>query len=654
MAVKYSVQYRDSFNQKCRVDIATDDYNGEPKILRGAGGSACTISRDCPDDPSHPIINSKASITFLQTEDFPVDIAELQRAQDRVFTVKMYVENALKFSGFMVADGIRRPFKPATFSVNINAVDGLSLLDGIPYTHQDLEGERCTINYFRNILFSEDNLGNPLPLQWVNTLTNDEFPLEEDVFSGSLQWAASGEGFFELKDGEPIYKDCNYILEGLLRSMRCRIVQDDGIWKIQRINDIVTGEFTIREMEATLEGFDITDREINVNKTIRGKNDEGDYSFIEEDAELAILPALKTVTAIYQQDERENILPNGDMDITETLVTEEIVPINWISTSPANLFFESRDSLYSPRGKAVLINSTDSSGKYFEMVKPLPIDSDVLYETMNIGFKFMPISGFPLNGDGTIDWDAGDQFLYLVTFHDNDSDIWYLNEFGFWTKDFVALISPRVDGLKEGEVAQIDFNKFQNIPLVIPATVPIGRTNEPAIKISFFVPAVCQFALDDVYIKVPSANDKYEATFLESKNTAKEEYPLSISSSHNGFYISSFMTEFGEAGKQKFFSDAITQGVTLTNMFAQSVMRTRYIPSDVFEGSILGRNYSYAEIYDVKTLIDKKFLPLKSNWNTETNQIQLTCVEIRNDDISLQVKQNGVDYSTEPEDELEE
>lgn len=644
MAVKYSVQYKDMFNQQCRVDIANENWNGDVRILRGVSEKACVIDRDCSDDPYDTVINSKASISFWQTEDLPVDILELQLAQDREFTVKFYIENAIKFSGFMVADGIVQAFQSAPFEVNINAADGLYLLDGIPYTHDNLDGGRCVINYVRRILFAQSNLGNPLPIQWCNTLKNDEFPLEDDVFSGSVEWSPYGDGFYEIKDSNYIYKDCYYILEGLLKSMQCRIVQDDGYWKILRINDVVSGEYTINEIGATQEGFEITSREVNVIRQIKGVQENinnEQYSFINEDALLTVLPALKSVTTTYNQDERENILPNGDMDMVNTIFN---VPFFWqLTGDTSGSYFETIPSIYADRGNAVEVTSGNDAGKYFEMVAPLPIDTDVLYETINIGFKFSPKSGFPVDTDGFIIWDTN-VFSYLVTFYDNDGELWYLNEFGFWTKDFVALIPISVDRLKIDDVAQIDFNKFQNVPLIIPKNLPIAQTNEPSIRIGFFIPTECVIDFDDVYIKVNKENDKYQATFLDNKNTAKEEYTLNISSSHNGFYVSSYMTDFWEAGKQKFFSDSKTASVTLTNMNSQAIMRNRYKPSLMFEGSVYAKKYTYCEIYNIKTLNGKNFLPLKSNWNTETNTVGLTCVEIRDDEISLQVTQNGVNY----------
>src|SRR5690606_28553218 len=161
-----------------------------------------------------------------------------------------YIEGDLKFRGFVVPDGIQQIFQAPPYDVVITATDGLSLLAGIVYTHANLPGGRNPMNYFRRILFH--NLGNPLPIRWVNTLKNDAWPLEDDLFTGSLRWAPTGEGFTDYAGN---VKNGQYILEHMLASMQCFIFQDEGRWNIWRVNDVVTGQFTYREIPADFEEF---------------------------------------------------------------------------------------------------------------------------------------------------------------------------------------------------------------------------------------------------------------------------------------------------------------------------------------------------------------------------------------------------------------
>lgn len=632
MGVKYRVNYRNHFNDLCRIDILHEDYVDDPIILRGVADRACIISWDCPDDPYEPIVNSKAAISIWQTEDYPIDILELQQAQDREFGVEFYIEGVLKFKGFMIPDGIQQTFQSAPFELNINATDGLMMLDGMTYSHNNLEGGRCILNYFRQILFSQNNLELPLPIVWVNSLVNDRYPLEEDIFSGSIEWAPRGEGFTDYNGNT---KDCMYIIEGMLRAMQSRIMQTDGKWVIWRINDVTTGSFIHRETPATLEDFDITVSEvIDEVKRIGGKNDAYEYAFIEEDAILTVLPGLKTVISTYNQDQRENILPNGSMDIVDGTLGR---PIYWELINEGIATLTSEPSLSKAAGSSVKI--INGSGGNILFLQSLPIDTDILYTYLNFGFKFSIESWAGVDVDGYIVWEETAPFNVQLIYNDG-TDFWYLNEFGFWTQTdiFIDIDIPR---LKIDDVAQFDFNSKQDIVIPLPNPFPIPRTTAPSLYVGFNIQPNLTISFDDVYINVESNSDVYESEYSGTKNTAKEEYALNISSSHNGFYVSNFMTNFHNSGLEKFYTDPKLSGASLTEMNSHAILRNRYKPSLIFDGSIYARNYKYAEIYTIKTLADKKFLPLKSSWNTETNTTNISVIEIRDDGDSIMTKHYG-------------
>lgn len=751
MAIKYRIEYRNYFDQLCRVDIANETYTGAIINLRGVGGQATTLVRNCGDDPFETIINSTLNVNFYQPEEMTVDILELQLAGDRDFTVQLFVNNELKFKGFLVADGIQNDFAPAPYEINISAVDGLSLLDGLPYNIDSGIGmDRSLINYVKQILLHPLNLGNALPIDWVNTLKNDNYPSDTDIMTGSLRFANSGEGLYDINEanGAKTFKSCRYILEGILKSMQCRIFQNNGKWVIARINSIVNGQFFINSMTNVLADNTVTTALADIRTYI---GNGGKYNFIENDVVITVLPALKSVTTEYKQNERKNILPNGGMDITQVVMGFD-VPIHWQGTggvivaSVPSLAMDygkavqvwnpaSQSQLWSPKepitgpvspfsnvvsyyfkGEAKTgdkititvfqdgvqieryeytvpiaydgntlgalenfsltgdfvsprpavrydaptdtywfllirpVGQTGLTGKNsisvlnpvgFRLIESLPIDSDVLYGYFNFGFKFAIQSGFATDPEtGLIDWGSKANSLRIT--YDRNGELLYLNEFGFWVSQPTD-INITVDQLKLRDVAQVDFNRFQNIPLPLPLVIPLDRNNSPKIYVQFNVDSGVTIEYDDIYFNVESNSDKIEAVFEETKNTAKEEYTLEISSAHSGFYLSNIMTSYFNSGLEKFFSDAYTLGATLTEMNSLSIMRTRYLPSIVFEGSIYGQDYSYFEIYEIAKFNGKKFLPLKSESNIETGVTKITLVEIRNDNIGLTVKHNGTD-----------
>lgn len=642
MSVKYRIPYRNHFNDLCRIDILHDSYVGTPIMLRGVAEKACIISWDCAsDEPYEPIVNSKASINIYQTEDYPIDILELQEAEDREFGVEVYIEDVLKFKGFMIPDGIQRTFQSAPFELNINATDGLMLLDGLPYVHNNLMGDRCILNYLRQILFSSNNLNLALPILWAIEMVNDANPEEPDIFSGSVRWAPRGEGFTDYAGNR---KNCLYILEEMLRSMQCRIAQTDGKWVIWRINDVASGSFLYKQTPATLSGFEIITGSVeDWTKSIGGDFPTYDYRFIEEDAILTVNPALKTVVTTYEQEQRDNVLPNGNMDIVNTISNS---PIYWYAGFGSSATIQSVPSLSDAAGSAVEVTNAAPNPDATFTLDWLPIDTDILYTYINFGFKFSIINGATLDPDGYIVW-ASTPFEVMVQYDDGSGDLnlLYLNEFGFWTHN-VETININVASLKLGDVAEVDFNKRQNVIMPLPLVTPIGRTGFPKIKVIFFIPSGRKVQYDDVYINVEGNSDVYETTKGLTTNTGKQNYALKISSAHSGFQVSNYMSNYDQSGDEKFFSDSKVSGVTLTEMNSNAILRNRHKPSLIFDGSIYARNYKYSEIYTIQTLDDKKFLPLKSSWNTETNTTDLTAIEVRDDVVSMNTKHYGVNDKT--------
>lgn len=752
MGAKYSCFYRDSFDQQCRVDITPSaGWSAETISIRGRSEQACIISYDASDDPyEDPIINSKASISVYNQGQ--IDIRELQNAADRDFTLELYIGNALKWKGFLITDGIQKQWASDPYELDLTATDGLMLLDGIDYSHNNLTGGRCIINYFRQILFASSNLGIQLPLKWVSSLKNEAFPFEQDALSGSVRWSPRGEGFASIffnSSGEASYKykSCLYILTELARSIQCRLFQSDGSWKLERVNDVVSGNFTVRQIIG-LDGFSITSKTVNVLKTIAGKSKTPNYSAVDSDHIEINVAGLKKVITTYEHEQNGNILPNGNMDIVQSITN---TPLYW---GASGLFVESIPSLSDAKGFGVSVsNSADDNGflrksrepisalvdpssdryrsffyfkgtaktgdtitlttidnntgettnSYFYTVPSgfnnntlgalnnmastvggfyetptvsfdsgtqeyqftwigfihdvpgtqtitnasqgefsfagyLPIDTDLLYETINLGFKFSIVSGYVLNDDGVIDWSSTTNTIRVI--YQRGTSTFYLNENGFWVETPTD-IQITVNQLKPNDVAQIDFNAHQDIKMPVPSVAPIDRTNTPSIKIQFNLPSGRKILLDDVYVTVQDNKNVTEGNFSTSLNTKAEEYTLKISSAHSGFYLSSYMTDYQQSGAEKFFNDGIFGG-TLTDINTHAILRNRYKPSIQFEGTIYGPVFAYGEIYNIDTLDNKNFLPLKMEWNTETNKIKASVLEVRNDNISI----NLIQYST--------
>lgn len=764
MAVKYTIPYRSIDDTPWRVDISTAAYAGDPITVRGSAGNACVIEYDGGvDDPfDNPVVASKANMQLINQGELDMD--ELQGAGDRDFVVEVYRNNVLKWKGYLITDNIQQPLLSAPNVVQLSAIDGLNMLEGITYTHNNLITEsigianRAPLNFLRQVLFAQSNLGLMLPIRWYIGLENVE--TEDDPIAGLMTWSPYGEGLIvgQSSDGT-IYQNCRYIVEGLVKAFCCRIFQSDGAWHVMRTTDIIGGTFTYNECDATLGLPTITTHTVDITRTVAGSKDPGgDYSFIREDAILTVKPALSKVDVRYEADLSENIIPNGGFDI-------ESLGVNWLNwaifNNPgANGSISSYESLR-PNGTGLSVDLTNAlpaatASARFYLVGGLPIDANLLFKRFTWGFTFLPINGFPyLMPEDPEDPTAGDivwdgyplrvRVTYFAKYRDETEQTLYLNRWGFWqpeepvsgwlrvtasdydgddltltfagfplagdalTAIFVltptgtrtdynyivekaqegnlsatlaawaatipgasststTIVIPKpepgiyltggrvnsgkdnllpggwldidVEGMKIGDVASVVFQgKGGNNEILFPDPGALPNIDPEAgvLNIEFALLAGQRYVLDDVWMRVEDNNDVYRATTASRGNS--QSITLGISSSFSGFMVSNLMRSYDQSNTDFLWTDG-TVTASLTEHYARSVMRWRYKPSRIFNGTIntRGAEWSFLEIYAFSGMEGRKFLPLNAKYNTELCEVNLIAMEGRNDGTGINVQ----------------
>lgn len=639
---KYVITYRSLDDIAWNIDVYVPAYSGDPVLVRGVGNSACIITWDGEtDDPFSTIFNSNAVISVYNQGQ--IDVEELQNAEDKDVLLEVYRAGNLFWAGYLIPDGIQGALEASPTTLQLNATDGLSLLEEMTYSHNNLPGltstpTRCPMNYLRQILFSTSNLGLPLPITWVNTLECTAFP-GEDVFVGSVRWSARGEGFSSFQ-GDGQGKSCLYILEETLKSMQCRIFQCEGKWHIRRVPEIVTGEYTYKFINADLGVMSVGTVERDALRLIGSTG----YRFVSEDAVITTRKGVKSCRVEYEANVRENVLPNGSQDLVSVAL-----PIYWGITGDGSISsvggIDGRSAYATEVSNVVSagadeIFTTYSSTGSLDGNNGLPIDSYTLVKRVTFGFIFQPQNGFPYNSEtGIINYDS-DPFTIQIIYNVGAIQ-YFLDEFAIWRTDPIY-IPIRVDGTKIDDIIRIDFNRNNSIILPKPAA-PLEAGDTCDIKIYFRVADGQRYTLDFIYINIDNNNDVYESTYTVSKNTAVDERTLQISSSFGGYMLSNFMSSWDRSDEECYFKDGDFYTGTLTGLTANTIMRYLYKSSKIFNGTIDVQNelWSFDEIYEVQSLTGKKFLPLNASYNTEKAEISLVAMECRNDDVSLAEKHYG-------------
>lgn len=653
--IKYRLFYKDYDNLQWRIDIATSNYSGDPIMVRGVQGKVGirAYAVDDTDDPFSPYAKSTLSISCYN--EGQIDMREIQQAQDKDFVVSHYRDTTLDWVGYLQTEKVTRTLLSTPYTVDLSAICGLGMLDDIPYNHIPLAGfntdeVRLPINYIRSILFY--NLGITLPIRWTNNLQCTAF-LGQDVFAGSVIWAADGQGYesYQTTDNGDVAQaqSSGYILEGFLRSNQCRIYQCNGQWVIRRIPDLPNTSTVITKSIGGNGGvLDLQVGNDNLHKRI-GRT--GDYHFLKQDGLITAVPGIKSCKVTYNANVRANILPNGSQD--DQVGALDAKAVDWGYYEDTGSTYGIYQSLDGRNGFATELTHTGSGSEGFTLIVPgsslgndgLDIDTQNIVKLINFGFVFEPIDGFALDGNGVIVWTTYPFTIQVIL--NLGATKYYLNQFGFW-QTLITDILITVDNMRLGDVAKINFDKFQGIIMPTPASPPVAG-DISNITVAFFVLHEQKYAIDNIYINSAVSNDVYVSTLDLSKNTMTDEREINISSTFGGYFISNFMTSWSNSGAECYYRDGAIYEGSLTGLTANAIMRLRYKSSEIFNGSINVRKkqWSFDELYYIDGFGSSVFLPLNAAYNTETREVNnLVAIEIRNDNIDLSEKYYGSNDET--------
>jgi len=423
--IKYRLPYKSFDNNDWLLTIDIPTYAGDPIDIRGVAGNAGRLMFDggVDDQWDNPIVNVMLSSEVYNQGQ--IDVQELQLIEDRQCVVTLTRNSEVKFKGYLIADNMQSQFTSPPYNVSISASCGLNLLESISYLGFGAElGARVPLNYFRRILCNPNNLGIDLPLRWTKTVEALESAISGDAFEKAV-WSAYGEGFasMNIKTGQYNRKDCRYIIEGLTKALKCRVLQADGAWWILGIKESLADVVNYRECALSTGIPVITEHSRNCKKHIGGE-----YKFVMEDSLLTIKPALSEVVATYDHEQRDNILPNGGQDIYS------FGSPMWWTNDHIDLFVSEYADITGQGGRATELRNTGGVEHKFYLVNSLPIDANILYRRLTWGFSFLPIAGFDVDQNGFIDW-KNKKVKTSVKYTVNESGVltdYYLNEFGYW------------------------------------------------------------------------------------------------------------------------------------------------------------------------------------------------------------------------------
>lgn len=420
MPLNYIVNFGDRTGTLYRIEIDNPSYSGDPiELIPSENPLILSWEGNSDDDifKTH-VIPSSISIGVVSTG---LDFDTLFYINDTSFRTRVYRYESLYWSGYLISDGVQEVDSGVPFDVTLTAVDGLAFLDNTPlvwnnYTNGRiningvLNAQRAPINAFRVALYGSANLNTPLPIRWNSSLKNDSRPASDmiaglTVINPTGQLSQTGKTNF-------------WWLENLCKSSQSWLYQRGGKWYINRYFDTNGYEITTNTSSEQTP----TTALVNDVTSLQPQDTINESWFWFGKKPLSGVSVLYDSTTFYNDN---NVVPDGNFLTTSIGQFAYWYMLNGNATAYQEGSISDRNDSMSAE-----VSNTTANEDYLTFGE-IPIDTDILYKTCQIGLKWLPISGYDLTPEGNIDFSKFP--IHISVKLTIGSTVYYLNEFGYWS-----------------------------------------------------------------------------------------------------------------------------------------------------------------------------------------------------------------------------
>ena len=199
------------------------------------------------DDIYEPIYASQLNVTIDVTDD-QNNLPNFTTLNDRKYLVKLFVDSEIYWQGWVLSDLVQYSLTTGRKELSFNAIDGLGMLDYIPFTYTET-------NVVGNTKLSPQTV-----LYFLYTcLGKIGFPTGLDLFTACSYYASGmsnrGDGTqyepfnqsylrpIYFQNDDETYETCLVILTKILKSFGCKLYQANGKWYIVAVNEFAAAPY---------------------------------------------------------------------------------------------------------------------------------------------------------------------------------------------------------------------------------------------------------------------------------------------------------------------------------------------------------------------------------------------------------------------------
>ena len=287
------------------ANIYEKDYSGSIKTYTAIN---ITLNSNSSGDEALPaIVSSQLNISFvISEEDAAADFPTLLSFDDRKYFVKLNNGADLLWCGFLFNDYVQLPFTTGNVQVDIVAIDGLSLLKYIKFNFIESLGVNSLYRYIDALADILNAIEYP---DSIELLTSCSYYAEGMFDRGD---ASGDDPFTQTYQYRRDFQDKTYyeVLENIIQSFGCRLVQSDGIWQILAINQIALGTRYFSKYviypTPSISGSGTIDKNITIEPYA-----DGSVYFINNNQNKIVRKGYPKLNLTYNFDYPSNYIHNG-------------------------------------------------------------------------------------------------------------------------------------------------------------------------------------------------------------------------------------------------------------------------------------------------------------------------------------------------------
>lgn len=344
------------------------------------------------DDLYEPIIVSQLSVVIDVTDNVS-NMPDFTTLNDRKYLVKLYSGSDLEWQGWAISDSVSFSFSTGRKELAFNAIDGLGMLENIPYsfpTNYTLTDRATCLSY---ILTSLSLIQFPTGLNFISGvsfyaegMTNRNTNASAEPLIQSYINSAS------FTDDQQTPDSSLGVLTKLATGFGCKLFQANGKWYFVSFTEFAQTSYYFTEYNAS--GTVVTSGTKSFTNTIQGYtgNTSGLY-FVDNSQMKIIRKGYNKINFAKSIEYPNNYITNGDLKRYTSTTPVTSTAFSWTQT-----FNPSLSNIYVKNYPYNSFNSfIMSCNQSFISVKPNTLPNIGFNEVISISFEVGGIN-VPLSG----------------------------------------------------------------------------------------------------------------------------------------------------------------------------------------------------------------------------------------------------------------